>query len=130
MYRQLFAINWFGSLQTPGEKPFVFPGIDEAHLKESDFETEGELSDIAAKVLMKNLYGARTCRWDLLHAINTLAREVTKWNKACDIRLHKLMCYIQQSVDECLEGWIGDDVREINLICYLFSTLLLDFSIF
>jgi len=32
-------------------------------------------------VPMKNLYGARTCRWDLLHSINTLAREVTKWNK-------------------------------------------------
>ena len=100
------------------KKPFLLPGIEGSQLKEMAFDSAGELSDIAAKVPTKCLYGARTCRWDLLHAINTLAREVTRWNKACDIRLHKLTCYIQQSVDESLEGWIGDPMSDVHLMLY------------
>ncbi len=64
---------------TPG-KGFLFPGIDDHQLREEDWEKEGELANISSKVLMKNVYGARICRWDLLHSINTIAREVAKWN--------------------------------------------------
>ena len=46
-------------------------------------------------MLIKALYGARTCRWLLLHSINALAREVAKCNKTRDVRLHKRMCYIR-----------------------------------
>ena len=62
-------------------KGFLFPGIDDHQLREEDWEKEGELANISAKVLMKKMYGARTCRRGVLHSINTLAREVTKWNK-------------------------------------------------
>ena len=80
------------SLKT--KKPVVYPGIDDHQLKEEWFDTVGELAPIASKIIMKILYGARMCRWDLLQACCTLAREVTRWNKNCDVRLHKLMCYI------------------------------------
>ena len=62
-------------------RPFLFPGIDDTQLKEADWENEDALAKISSKVLMKALYGTRTCRWDLLHAIITLAREAAKWNK-------------------------------------------------
>ena len=52
----------------------------------------GVLSDIAAKVLMKVLYGARMARFDLLRAVCSLACSVTKWDKDCDRKLHRLMC--------------------------------------
>ena len=66
-------------------KGFLFPGIDDHQLKEGDWEKERGLASISAKVLIKALYGARTCRWLLLHSINALAREVAKWNQNCDI---------------------------------------------
>ena len=54
-------------------------------------EKEGELSGVAASVLMKLLYGARFARWDLLKAINLLSQRITMWNKACDRSLYRLM---------------------------------------
>ena len=99
-------------------KKFLFPGIDDNQLKQEDFEASGEMHTIASRVLMKALYGARTCRWELQHAINTLARAVTKWNKNCDIRLHKLVCYINSTLDDSLEGFIGDPIDDLQIICY------------
>ena len=52
----------------------------------------GVLADIAAKVLMKVLYGARMARFDLLRAVCSLACSITKWDKDCDRKLHRLMC--------------------------------------
>ena len=97
-------------------KGFLFPRIDDHQLREEDWEKEGDLASILAKVLMMALYGARTCRWDLLHSINTLAREVTKWNKTCDIRLHKLMCYIRATLTHSLEAFCGDPPELLKLM--------------
>ncbi len=99
-------------------KGFLFPGIDDHQLREEDWEKEGDLASISAKVLMKALYGARACRWDLLHSINTLAREVTKWNNNCDIRLHKLMCYIRATLKHSLESFCGDPPELLKSIVY------------
>ena len=66
------------------------PGVDDQQLKPENFEMAGELPGDASKLIMKLLYGARTCRWDLQHDCNSLASEVSKWNNKCDIRLHKL----------------------------------------
>ena len=52
----------------------------------------GMLQPIAAKVLMKTLYGARMARYDLLRAVCTLAACVTKWTEQRDIELFRLMC--------------------------------------
>ncbi len=68
---------------------------------------------------MKALYGARCMRWDLLHPICTLAREVTKWNRNCDLRLHKLMCYIKQSVKYSQEAFCGDLAQQLHLMVYV-----------
>ena len=46
-----------------------------------DFENEpkGVLQPVAAKIIMKVLYGARMARYDLLHACQSLACFVSKW---------------------------------------------------
>ena len=54
----------------------------------------GALADIASSILMKVLYGARMARFDLLRAVCALASCVTKWDKDCDRKLHRLMCYL------------------------------------
>ena len=57
---------------------------------------------------MKILYAARVGRYDLLRPICWLATKVTKWSKTCDIALHKLISYINCSLDVANYGWIGD----------------------
>ena len=47
-----------------------------------------------------------------------LAREVTKWNRACDKRLHRLVSYLQSTRDKNLEGFVGDDPKDCDVIVY------------
>ena len=64
---------------------------DEHQLKPENYEITGSLSGDSSKIIMKILYGARTCRWDLQQSCNTLARDVSKWNKNDDIKLNTLI---------------------------------------
>jgi len=79
--------------------------------EEGSEKPRGELQPIASKVLMKVLYAARMCRYDLLRACCFLATKVTKWDEACDRALHRLMCYINSTIDLKLQAWIGDPVE-------------------
>ena len=74
--------------------------------KPSDY---GELSEVACSVLMKLLYAAHHARWDLLRAIGILSSRATKWTPFCDKALHRLMCYVNSSVDQTLTGYVGQD---------------------
>ena len=68
----------------------------------------GQLASSAARILMKVLYAARLCRYDLLRPVSFLAQRVTKWTHFCDKLLHKTMCWINSSLDLSLWGWCGD----------------------
>ena len=63
---------------------------------EQDKNGGRQLHIIAAKILMKIMYGARFARPDLLRAVCVLARRITKWDDDCDKkaaspgRLHQL----------------------------------------
>ena len=71
-------------------------------------EDRGELASIAASVLMQLLFAARMARPDLLKAINYLARRITLWTKLCDRLLHRLMCYINSTLDVAMVSIVGD----------------------
>ena len=68
---------------------------------------------------MKVLYAARMARFDLLRAVNGLACLVTKWDSTCDKKLHRLMCYINFTLDPRLSGWVGD--KHLELAPHLFA---------
>ena len=78
----------------------------------------GAMKDHASKVLMKVLYGARMARMDLLRVVNQLACQVTKWDAACDRKLHRLMCYIKSTLHLRQIGWVGDDPSSVSLHLY------------
>ncbi len=80
--------------------------------------TVGALQPIASSVLMKVLYAARLSRFDLLKAVANLAQKVTKWDKGCDRMLHRLMCYINSSLDLRLKGHIGDSPKDLVISLY------------
>ena len=71
-------------------RKYATPCIDDTDLEPHLFEEKGQLAPIAARVVLKILFLARQFRYDLLFAVNTLARDVTKWTTACDRRLHRL----------------------------------------
>ena len=67
---------------------------------------------------MKILYAARVGRFDLLRPVCWLATKVTKWSKTCDRALHKLVSYINSSLDVSCYGWIGDPIENLELVIY------------
>ena len=83
--------------------------------QDSETLSRGNLAPHAASVLMKLLYAARIARFDLLRSINALARNVTKWTKDDDARLHHLMCYVNSTLYLKMIGWVGDKVEDLSL---------------
>ena len=65
---------------------------------DSDDAKEGELKSVASSILMKVLYAARLARFDLLKAVANLASKVSKCDRVCDRKLHRLICYINSSL--------------------------------
>ena len=57
------------------------PFVEDTATSPDDTEISGILKPIASKVLMKILYAARMCRYDLLRATCALASMVTKWTQ-------------------------------------------------
>ena len=78
----------------------------------------GCLGNDAAAVLMKVLYGARMGRYDLIRPAQALASRVTKWNHLCDRKLHRLISYVNSTLDLHLYGWVGDSPEFIELVAY------------
>ena len=75
----------------------------------------GSLAPQAASILMKLLYAAHICRFDLLRGINNLARKITKWTKKEDALLHHLMAYVHQSKHRMMIGWAGDSLEASSI---------------
>ena len=64
---------------------------DHHHLKEDEMKSVGELSQVRSQIVLKCFYLARIARLDILWSVNKFARSVTKWTKACDKRLNRLI---------------------------------------
>ena len=117
-----FLTSCLARYQELSPRPVVFrkvdtPFIDESNLGD-DEETKGELAPIAARILMKLLYAARMCRFDLLRPCCWLATQITKWGKTCDRALHRLMCYVHSTLNLKLQAWIGDPPSEWQFVVY------------
>ena len=67
---------------TPGSlKKVATPCLDDSVMTEEDFQAQGRLHDVAARVVLKCLYLARIGRPDLLWSVNILARQNPKTPK-------------------------------------------------
>ena len=70
------------------------PCTDDHQLKEEETGSVGELSKVCSQIVQKCMYLGRIGRPDILWSKNKLARAVTKWTRACDKRLARLISYI------------------------------------
>ena len=75
------------------------PCVDDHHFKEEELKSVGELSKVSRQIVLKCLYLARIGRPDILCSEKKLARSITKWTKACDKRLNRLISYIHHTCE-------------------------------
>ena len=67
--------------------------------KKKKLKSVGELSKVWSQIVLKCFYLARIGRPDILWSVNRLARSITKWTKACDKRLSRLISYIHHTCE-------------------------------
>ena len=72
----------------------------------------------AGKMVMKLLWVARICRYDIIKAVTHLASFLTKWETIHDIKLKRLIGYLTRTKEYCLYGWIGDKMENLNPTLY------------
>ena len=96
------------------------PCIDDHHFKEEEMKSVGESSQVCSQIVLKCLYSARIGRPDILWSVNKLARSITKWTKAFDKRLNRLIsffhhtceykqyCHVNNTAKQCRLGLFQD----------------------
>ena len=94
------------------------PSLDEGVFTDDDLTEKGTLGSHAAKILMKVLYAARMCRYDLLFAVCSLARSITRWSRACDKRMHRLMSYVHHHKHLMMQSIVGDPLDACRLLLF------------
>ena len=52
---------------------------------------------------------------DILWSVNKLARSITKWTKACDKRLNRLISYIHHTCEYKQYCYVGNTARQCRL---------------
>ena len=91
------------------------PCIDDHHFKEEEMKSVGELSEVCSQNVLKCLYLARIGRPDILWSVNKLARSITKWTKACDKRLNRLISDIHHTCEDKQYCHVGNTAKQCRL---------------
>ena len=91
------------------------PCIDDHHFKEEELKSVGELSKVCSRIVLKCLFLARIGRPDILWSVNKLARSITKWTKACDKRLSRLISYIHYTSEYKQYCHVGNTAKQCRL---------------
>ena len=73
------------------------PCIDDHQFKEEEMGSVGELSKDCSQFVLKCLQLARIGRLDVSWSVKKLPRAVTKWTRACDKRLARLLSDIHRT---------------------------------
>ena len=91
------------------------PCIDDYHFKEEEIKFVGELSQVCSPIVLKCLFLAHIGRPDILWSVNKLARSITKWTKACDKRLNRLISHIHHTCEYKHYCHVGNTVKQCRL---------------
>ena len=82
---------------------------------QEEMKSVGELSQECSQIVLKCSYLARIGRPDILWSVNKFARSITKWTKACDKRLNRLISYIRHSCEYKQYCHVGNTAKQCRL---------------
>ena len=75
----------------------------------------GELSQVCSQIVLQCLYLARIGSPDIPWSVNKFARSITKWTKACDKRLNRLISYIHHTCEYKQYCHVGNTAKQCRL---------------
>ena len=94
------------------------PCIDDHHFKEEELKSVGKWSQVCSQIVLKCLYLARIGRPDILWSVNKLTGSITKWTKACDKRLNRLISYIHHTCECKQYCYVGNTAKQCRLVLF------------
>ena len=89
--------------------------MDDHQFKEEENESVGDLSTVCSHIVLKCQNLARKGKIDISWSVKKLARAVTKWTKACDKRLARLIVYIHHASEYQLYCYVGNTAQQCRL---------------
>ena len=95
------------------------PCIDDRHFKKEELKSVGKLSKVCSRIVLKCLYLAPIGRPDIQWSVKKLARPITKWTKACDKRLSRLISHIHQPCEYKQYFYVGNTAKQCRLRLFL-----------
>ena len=72
------------------------PGLQTINSKRKNWK-RWRIVKVCSQIVLKCFFLARIGRFDILRSVYKLARAVTKWTRACDRRLARLISYIHHT---------------------------------
>ena len=99
-------------------KPFRTPNCDEGSLIASNDETRGQLSSIAARLVMKLMWLCRIGRPDIMIGVVQCAKHVTCWSLNDDKRVQRIVGYLKSTSDYAHVMKINDPPSGLSLSLY------------
>ena len=91
------------------------PCIDDHHFKEEEMKSVGDLSNTRSQIVLKYFYLTRIGRPDIPWSANKPARSITKWTKARDKRLNRLISYIHHTCEYKQYCHVGNTAQHCTL---------------
>ena len=98
------------------------------HQFKKEMGSVGELSTVCSQIVLKCLYLARIGRPHILWSVNKLARAVTKWTKACEKLLARLISYIHHTSEYRQYCYVGNTAQQCRLGLFQDSDFAGDFE--
>ena len=80
-----------------------------------ELKSVGEKSKVCSQIVLKCLFLARIGRLYILWAVNKLAPSITKWSKAYDTRLCRLISYINHTCEYKQYCHVGNTAEQCSL---------------
>ena len=96
-------------------KRVATPCLDDNQFKEEQIGSFGDLPKVCFQIVLKFMYLARIGRPDILWPVNKLARAVTKWTRACDTRLARLISYFHHTNEFKQKCHVGNTAQQCRL---------------
>ena len=92
------------------------PSIDDHMLTPEDMLANGQLHDVCSRIVLKILWRSRRARPDTYWAVNSFAREVSKWTVACDKRLLRFVGYLRWSKYQSVQMTAGNEPNDFVIM--------------
>ena len=97
------------------------PCIDDHHFEEEELKSVRDVWKVCSQFVLTCLYLPRIGRPDILWSVNKLARSITKWTRACDKRLNRLVSYIHHTCENKQYCCVGNTAKHCRLGLFQYS---------